>query len=115
MVPGACMLRPVPLRIVLFKLTESWSSPVGRARLAGALVRNVPRRHGLVSLEAGLPADAAALKSWDLALTLRFDSVDGAQSFDVLDFVARATGTPSADVVALHKTWTFEPFVMAEI
>jgi hypothetical protein len=67
MVPGACMLRPVPLRIVLFKLTESWSSQDGRTRLAGALVRNVPRRHGLVSLEAGLPADAAALKSWDLA------------------------------------------------
>lgn len=106
-------IRRVFLRIVLFKLTESWSSADGRTRLASALSRAVPRRHGLISLEAGLPADAAAEKSWDLVVTMRFDSVEGAQSLDVLDLVSRVLAVPHAEVVALHKTWTFKPFAGA--
>jgi hypothetical protein len=98
------------VRIVLFKLTESWSSPEGRTRLARALSSAVPRRDGVLSLEAGLPADAAAEKSWDLLVTLRFDSVEGSQHLDALALVARVTGVPHADVVALHKTWTFRPY-----
>jgi hypothetical protein len=95
------------LRIVLIKLEGTWSCAEGRARLADALSTHVPRRDGLVSLEVGLPADASAEKSWDLSLLLRFDALAGAQHFDLLDFVERATGVKHADVIALHKTWNF--------
>lgn len=98
-------------RIVLLKLTTAWSTPEGRDRLAGALAHEPLRRHGVLSLDAGLPADAAAVKSWDLAVTMRFDALEGAQAFDVLELVARTTGEPHEAVVALHKTWTFETFV----
>lgn len=102
------MLGPVPFRVVLLKLTPAWSNAEGRRRLAEALTRDRPRRSGFISLEAGLPADAAAEKSWDLCLDVRFDSVEGAQGFDVLEHVTRVTGAAHEEVVALHKTWIFE-------
>ena len=91
-------------RIVLFKLKSTHASPESRARFASALAEQL---RGTVDASVGVPADAAAERSWDLSIVVRLPTLEAAQSFDPAGVLSEASGVPAADLVEVSKSWVF--------
>lgn len=70
-------------RTVLMKLNDEHAHDAGRAEVAAhsrEVLRGLP---GVLEVAVGLPADEPSLKSWDLSLTLRFDSLASVEAYRV--------------------------------
>lgn len=95
-------------RILLLKLKDEHATPTGReaARAYSAtMLRGLPR---LRSLRVGVPADADAEKSWDLAVVLGYDALDGVEaSAEHPDFARWWDELVNAKAI-VTKAWNFE-------
>ena len=91
-------------RIVLFKLKPTHASPESRARFASALAEAL---RGTLDASVGVPADAAAEKSWDLSVVVRHETLEVAQAFDPVAALSEASGVPAGDLVEVTKAWVF--------
>lgn len=91
-------------RIVLFKLKPTHASPESRARFASALAEAL---RGRLDASVGVPADAAAEKSWDLSIVVRLPTLELAQAFDPVGALSDASGVPASDLVEVTKSWVF--------
>ena len=95
-------------RIVMVKLNDEDANPETREELARISREVLPTIPGVVSADAGLPADPASLASWDLALHIRFEKIEDVQPYIVdpihRDYVEN-TLNPKA---ACKKAWNFE-------
>lgn len=96
------------LRTTYLKLTDEHRGERARHRLATSLrlaYANLPRVRGT---EVAIAADAAALKGWDLAVHLRFDSDAACSAFEA-DAETLAVQADHLDgAVDFEKTWRWE-------
>ena len=95
-------------RIVLAKLTDDLSNPVGRAeavRHTREVFATIP---GPLGFEVGAPADEAAIASWDLCILVRFASLSDVAAYGQ-DPTHRAyvDGWLTPNTV-VKKAWNFE-------
>jgi len=68
-------------RIVLIKLKDECCTDAEREEIARYSVQALKGLLGVRSLLVGTPADEAAAKSWDISITLHFDSLEAAEQF----------------------------------
>jgi hypothetical protein len=87
-------------RVMLLKLQEAWSNDAGRAEVAALAREALAAIPALRAASVGIPADEASRKSWDLALTLRFDDLEGAAAL-------HAPPAALLERIALYKAWSF--------
>lgn len=90
-------------RIALFKLHEG----VGRDAFAQRLHQTLSALEGLASLQVGLPADAAAEKSWDLSVVLTFQDADALRATLASEPYREAFEGALAQQVHVLKAWNF--------
>jgi hypothetical protein len=95
-------------RVVAIKLKPAYSNDADRAQVATASREVLGGVPGVRALDVGIPADAAAGKSWDLLLLLRFDDLQAVEAYRAhanhrryMDVFLR----PMLDVI---KVWNFE-------
>jgi hypothetical protein len=95
-------------RVVAIKLKPAYSNAADRAQVAAASREVLAVVPGVRAFDVGQPADAAAEKSWDLLLLLRFDDLDAVEAYRAhpnhrryMDVFLR----PMLDVI---KVWNFE-------
>ncbi len=70
-------------RTVLVKLTDEWSTDAGRAAVAAHSAEALSAIPGVVSAEAGVPADDASRASWDVIFLVRFASMNDVEPYRV--------------------------------
>ena len=61
-------------RIIMVKLKDEWSTPAGRAQVAGHSRAVLSKLTTILGVDVGTPADDAATRSWDLSLVVRLAS-----------------------------------------
>ncbi|MDH5493045.1 MAG: Dabb family protein [Myxococcales bacterium] len=94
--------------IVLFKLDEDHARSEARSEIAAKIREALGELPGVQGLAIGVPADAAAERSWDLSLVLHFEDLETARAFDdhpAHVAFADAYMKPRTQVV---KAWLFE-------
>ena len=95
-------------RIALVKLKADHATPEGRAtvvRRAVVALRPIP---GVLDVTAGVPADDASAKSWDVLIRTRFASPADVEAYRVHPDHRRFVDEfvePRSDV---RKAWSFE-------
>ncbi|MEZ4268916.1 MAG: Dabb family protein [Myxococcota bacterium] len=95
-------------RIVLIKLNDEHATDAGRAEAAAEAKRVMPHVAGVRSVEVGLPGEPDSLRSWDLSLLVRLDSVDALPAYQA-DAAHRAfVDTFLKPRKAMSKAWNFE-------
>jgi hypothetical protein len=71
------------IRTVLVKLKDEWATDPGRAALANVGQSALSAIPGVKNAEALVPADDAALASWDLMYQVHFDNLDDVETYRV--------------------------------
>ena len=95
-------------RFVFVKLKEEWANETGRAELIEQTRRVLPAVPGVLSVRAGVAADAHAAKGWDLCLVLRFDSLDDIESYRVHPEHQAYLEEVLGPKVEAKRVWNFE-------
>ena len=95
-------------RVVAIKLKDAYANDADRALVAATSREVLGSVPGVRAIDVGTPADAAALKSWDLLQLLRFDDLAAVEAYRAhanhrhyRDVFLR----PMLDVI---KVWNFE-------
>lgn len=95
-------------RIVLAKLVDALSNPEGRAQAVAHTREVFATIPGPLGFEVGAPADDAARASWDLAILVRFASLEDAAAYGVEPtHRAYVDGWLTPNTV-VKKAWNFE-------
>ena len=95
-------------RIVLFKLKDPHCNDAARAAFAERTRRDLGALSQVRSVSVGVPADESSEASWDIAITVTFDSMEDVKAYIVdPDHRAYVDGyaTPQIEV---RKAWNFE-------
>lgn len=94
-------------RIALYKLKDEFSNEEGRAEVVARARHDLGALDQVVSVAAGLPADAHALEGWDVCLLVLFESLDHFDAY-VDDPAHRAfVDDFLAPRLAVRKAWNF--------
>ena len=95
-------------RIVIFKLKDESCNDTARAEFAERTRRDLASLSQVRSVEVGVPADEASEASWDIAITLQFDSLADVHAYIVdPDHRAYVDGFASPKI-EVRKAWNFE-------
>lgn len=95
-------------RIVIFKLKDEYCNDTARAEFAERTRRDLASLSQVRSVEVGVPADEASEASWDIAITLQFDSLADVHAYIVdPDHRAYVDGFASPKI-EVRKAWNFE-------
>jgi hypothetical protein len=94
-------------RIQLYKLVGEPSSPNEREARARALADALAGVPGARDVFVGLPADAAAAKSWDVALVLTFDDGEAAEAYLSRAGYREALERALGGSIVVEKGWSF--------
>ena len=95
-------------RIVIFKLKDEYCNDVARAEFAERTREDLGALPQVRRVEVGVPADEASEASWDIAITLLFDSMDDVKAYIVdPDHRAYVDGFASPKI-EVRKAWNFE-------
>jgi len=95
-------------RIVLFKFEDPLTDAAQRVHTASRTRAVFEKLAHVVDVSVGTPADNECEKSWDMALTVRFDSMADFQAYAVdPDHRAYVDGVLKPNVVVM-KAWNFE-------
>ena len=62
-------------RVVLIKFTDEYATDAARAEIATAARRAFAGIPGVQSFSIGVPIDEHAIRSWDLSITVRFNTL----------------------------------------
>ena len=95
-------------RIVLFKLKDEYCNDAARAEFVERTRRDLGALSRVRSVTVGAPADDASKASWDIAITVCFDSME-----DVKAYIPDPSHREYVDGYALprvevRKAWNFE-------
>jgi hypothetical protein len=94
-------------RVVLVKLRKEYAHAAARdeiVRRALEVLRPLP---GVLSVTAGLPADADSEKSWDVGITVRFASLDDCARYRSDPEHRRFADEYLAPRAEVRKAWNF--------
>ena len=95
-------------RIVLFKLKDEYCNDHARAEFAERTRKDLGALSQVRGVTVGVPADEASEASWDIAITVSFDSMDDVKAY-IVDPAHRAYvdvyATPRIEV---RKAWNFQ-------
>jgi hypothetical protein len=95
------------LRTVLVKLKDEWATPEGRAEVSAHGAAALAAVPGVVEAQGMVPADDAALASWDVMFQVRFASMEDVEPYRVHpDHLTFLNGylSPRAEV---KKVWNW--------
>jgi len=68
-------------RYVFIKLNADHATDAGRAAVAAHSREIFPTIPGVVGVRVGVPADEAALRSWDISIAVQFASTDDVEPY----------------------------------
>ena len=95
-------------RIVLFKLKDEYCNDEARAEFVERTRRDLGSLDRVRSVTVGAPADDASKASWDIAITVHFDSMEDVKAY-IPDPAHRAYVDGYAmPRVEVRKAWNFE-------
>ncbi|MFT5430671.1 MAG: hypothetical protein ACI9OJ_001347 [Myxococcota bacterium] len=94
-------------RIVLVKLKDEFATVAGRTEFAEESRRILPTIPGVISADAGIPADAAAAASWDISLLIRFNAIEDVPAYIVDPIHKHYVETILSPRAECKKAWNF--------
>jgi hypothetical protein len=95
-------------RIVLFKLKNEYSNDAARAEFVERTRKDLGALSQVRSVTVGAPADEASEASWDIAITVCFDSMEDVKAY-IPDPAHRAYVDGYAmPRIEVRKAWNFE-------
>lgn len=95
-------------RIVLIKLNQEHAHDAGRAEVAARSREVLSALPDVIEVAVGVPADAPSLKSWDLSLTLRFESLEAVEAYRVHPAHRAYVDEFLKPRLLLIKAWNFD-------
>lgn len=95
-------------RIVLFKLKEAYAHDAARREVAAHSRQVLASVPGVEEVRVGVPADAAAGKSWDLSVVVRFASLDAVEAYRVHPVHRAYVDEYMRPRMEVVKAWNFE-------
>jgi hypothetical protein len=95
-------------RVVLVKLKKEFATPAGRAEIARRALDVLRSLPGVVAVTAGGPGDAASEASWDVAITVRFATLDDFATYRAHPDHRRFADDYLAPRAEVRKAWSFE-------
>jgi len=90
-----------------FRLKRPHATPEGRADTARRTRETLSRLPGVLAVTVGLPADEHAAAGWDLAVTLRFSSLDDVERYRADPEHRRFVDEVLAPRIEVKKVWNF--------
>jgi hypothetical protein len=95
-------------RIVLFKLKDEYCNDAARAEFVERTGKDLGALRQVRKITVGAPADEASEASWDIAITLYFDSMEDVRAY-IPDPAHRAYVDGYAmPRIEVRKAWNFE-------
>jgi hypothetical protein len=98
----------VVVRTVYLKLHDDLATPDGRAALAASARENLATIPGVLHVDAGVPAEPATAGAWDVALHIRFASMDHVEAYIVDPGHVAWVRDVLAPRTAFRKAWNFD-------
>jgi len=95
-------------RVVLVKLKTEYANAAARAEIAHAALDALRPLPGVVSVTAGGPGDAASEASWDVAITVRFRTLEDFATYRAHPDHRRFADDYLAPRAEVRKAWSFE-------
>ncbi len=90
-----------------FRLIEAYATPEGREDTARRTIAALSSLPGVLAISAGLPADDHAEAAWDLAVTVRFASLEDVEAYRVNADHRRFVDDVLAPRIDVKKIWNF--------
>ncbi len=95
-------------RIVLFKLKDEYCNDDARAAFAERSRADLGALSRVRSVQVGVPADEASEASWDIAITVTFDSMEDVKAY-IVDPAHRAyVDGYASPKIEVRNAWNFE-------
>lgn len=95
-------------RIVIFKLKNEYCNDAARAEFAERTRKDLSALSQVRDVNVGVPADEHSLASWDIAITLEFDSIEDVKAY-IVDPDHRAyVDDYASPKIEVRKAWNFE-------
>ena len=95
-------------RIVIFKLKDAYCNDAARAEFAERTREDLGALPQVRRVEVGVPADEASEASWDIAITLIFDSMDDVRAYIVDPDHRTYVDDFASPKIEVRKAWNFE-------
>jgi len=95
-------------RIVLFKLKNEYCNEAAREEFAERTRRDLGALSQVRDVKVGVPADEASEASWDISITVVFDSMEDVKAY-IVDPDHRAyVDDYASPKIEVRKAWNFE-------
>ena len=95
-------------RIVIFKLKNEYCNDASRAEFAERTRRDLSALSQVRDVNVGVPADEASEASWDIAITLKFDSMEDVKAYIVDPDHRTYVDDYASPKIEVRKAWNFE-------
>ena len=95
-------------RIVIFKLKEEFCNDAARAEFAERTRRDLSALSQVRDVNVGVPADETTEASWDIAITLEFDSMEDVKAYIVDPDHRTYVDDYATPKIQVRKAWNFE-------
>ena len=90
------------------KLKTEFAHPASRDEVVRRVLEVLPTVPGVRGVSAGPPADAEALRSWDVFITVRFDALADVDTYRADPVHRRFVDEFLSPRVEVRKAWNFE-------
>lgn len=95
-------------RIVIFELKEEYRNDTARAEFAERTLKDLSALPRVRSVTVGVPADEPSKASWDIAITVQFESMEDLEAY-IVDPAHRAyVDGYASPKIEVRKAWNFE-------
>lgn len=95
-------------RHVYIKLEDAHAHKEGRAAVVEETLRVLPALPGVMAVSVGTPADPRSESSWDLFITLRFETLEAVEHYLPLPRHRAYVDDFLKPRLACIKAWNFE-------
>lgn len=95
-------------RIVIFKLRDEYANDGARAEFAERTREDLSALSQVRAVTVGVPADDASKASWDIAITVQFESMDDLKAYIVDPDHRRYVDYYASPKIEVRKAWNFE-------
>jgi len=95
-------------RIVIFKLKNEYCNEAARAEFAERTRKDLRALSQVRDVNVGVPADKASEASWDIAITLKFDSMEDVKAYIVDPDHRTYVDDYASPKIEVRKAWNFE-------
>ena len=95
-------------RFVMLKFNDDAATPAGRKEVLERARDMLPRVPGVTGVRGGVPGDAAAEQSWDVALVVQFNAIEDVGPYIVHPVHQQFVQEVLSPRVACRKVWNFE-------